>query len=1118
MKSVLWSIVLLLSTATVLEAGSSEEGRTPDALLDGFLAPPNAAKPRVWWHWMDGNITQKGIELDLEWMQRIGIGGVQNFDVAIATPQRVERRLTYMTPDWKRTFAFAVDEAMQRGLEFSVAGSPGWSESGGPWVKPEQAMKKLVWSETRIEGGAAFAGRLASPPGTIGPFQNMPIDRGDISSGPERAEPLQELYADIAVIAYKLPPAERSLAELRPVVTTSAGPVDGPALWDGDLGRVQTLPFGPAGEAWIQLTFSEPQTVRAMLLALPSGKGIVSQDPRRISRLESSADGHAFSTVVNINSQLTIAGPLQTLAFAPATARIFRLVLETPPAPTVSRGLEMWTSTQTEHRIAEFVLYTSAKVNRAEDKAAFFVQPHLERHSTPDASSDAVVRMEDVVDLTSWLRTDGTLDWTPPRGRWAVIRFGYSLLGITNHPSSPEGTGLEVDKLNREHVRSNYTQYLDRFTEILGPKRMGAHGLNGMVNDSWEAGAQNWTEDLPQEFTQRRGYNLLPWLPALTGSVIDSSEKTERFLWDFRRTLAELVAEQHYATIAEVLHARGMIHYTEAHETGRRIIGEGMAIKRHADVPMSAMWIPGPFTSQSDYDADIRESASVAHIYGQNIVAAESLTAIGDTYAFAPAQLKATADRELANGLNRFVIHTSVHQPLNDLGPGFTLGPYGQWFTRHETWAEQAGAWVSYLARSSYLLQQGRFVADILYFFGEDSNITEQYGKSPAPVPEGFGYDFANTDVLRDLSVENGQLVTPGGMRYRALVLDPRARVMSLPVLKRLGELVSAGATIVGAKPQSTPSLADDPAEFRMLSDALWLGAADAAIHSRAGTIIGDSTLDLALAKLGIEPDFTYSKPAADTQILFVHRRLTNGELYFINNRQSRTEKIEASFRVVGKAPELWHADSGRIEPASYRFENDRTIVPLTLEPADAVFVVFRKDATQRSLSIAPSTRQMLTTLGGPWQVHFPSRRGARDSALFPELESWTQHPDPGVKFFSGTATYVREVRVPARWLEGRRLELDLGTVRDLAEVSVNGQSLGVLWKPPFRVDITDALHRGRNRVAVRVTNTWVNRLIGDKQPGAKKYAYATFDPYEADSPLLPSGLLGPVRVLTVVR
>jgi hypothetical protein len=566
-----------------------------------------------------------------------------------------------------------------------------------------------------------------------------------------------------------------------------------------------------------------------------------------------------------------------------------------------------------------------------------------------------------------------------------------------------------------------------------------------------------------------------------------------------------------------------MGRYSESHESARAFIGDGMEVKRKADIPMSAMWTPNAFTTPgatatevaNGYKMDVRESASVAHIYGQNIVAAESLTAIGDSFAYSPERLKPTADMELACGLNRFVIHTSVHQPLDDKQPGLGLGPFGQWFTRHETWAEAARAWTDYLARSSYLLQQGKFVGDIAYFYGEDNNITSLFGlKAPAipAISEGYNYDFVNADALINiLSVKNGKLVTPSGMSYEVLALDENAKKMSLPVLRKIRDLVKAGATIAGVKPEKSPSLRDNPAEFAALVKEVW-GA------NKPNVSAGQPLAQVLQAKK-IASDFTYSKPQANTETLFVHRRLAGGEIYWVNNRKDRVEEIEASFRVEGKEAELWRPETGRTEPASYRIAGGRTTVPLRLNPNEAVFVVFRKPASVQSRTLPKQVETRLATLDGAWEVRFQPDRGAPAKVTFDKLMSWSESVDVGVKYFSGTAHYTQTVNAPSEWFKsGTQLWLDLGEVKNLAEVAVNGQPLGIVWKKPFRVDVTGALKPGANVVEIKATNLWVNRLIGDQQPGVtRKYTYTTMPFYRADSPLLPSGLLGPVQFIRLV-
>jgi hypothetical protein len=1115
------SIVWFVAVAGLCAAQAPPSAPIPGSALEqGFKTPPDEAKPRVWWHWMNGNITKEGIKLDLEWMHRVGIGGFQNFDASLFPDQVVEKRLVYMTPEWKDAFQYATALADQLGLEEAIAGSPGWSESGGPWVQPAQAMKKLVWSETRVQGGTPFSGTLAKPPTVSGPFQNVPLFNWVAAMSGQTVKPPPEYYKDSVVVAYRVPSGDVPLASLKPTITSSGGTIDAALLWDGDLVKSSALPKAPVGEkAWIQIAFAQPQAIRSVSLAL-AGFVFPFGPPPPGPDLEASDDGQSFRKIVNIPRSTA---KQNTVSFAPVRARFFRVTFLTlPPGPSGLGDIDIpLPPPPKEHEIAELVLHTGARVNRFEEKAAFVPLAGLSDLPTPEVTAGDALAKGDIVDLTSKMRPDGALDWTPPPGEWVVLRMGYSLLGITNHPASPEGTGLEVDKLNPEHVRSYMTAYLDQYSSAVGPL-MGSRGLRFLISDSWEAGAQNWTDDMIAEFTKRRGYDPRPWLPALTGRVAENAAASDRFLWDFRRTLSDMLAEYHYDQITAILKARGMGHYGESHESGRAFIGDGMEVKRTNDVPMSAMWTqrPGVNEDQPGSNADIRESASVAHIYGQNLVAAESLTAGSAPWAWSPATLKPTADKELAMGLNRFVLHTSVHQPLVDKGPGLSLGPFGQWFTRNETWAEQATPWIQYLARSSFLLQQGRFVADIAYFYGEDTNVTALFQQKAPPIPDGYNFDYVNADALMHrFSVSGGRLATASGMQYRVLALDPHSRSMSLPVLRKISDLVNAGAVVVGQKPIASPSLSDNDAEFRRVVDELWGGSGAGEHRHGAGTVYGDAAIEAVLSRLQVPPDFAYTKPKADTTALFVHRTLPDGDLYFVNNRQDRDEDLEATFRVSGREAEIWHADTGMRQPAPYRIASDRTTVPLHLDPWGAVFVVFRKPAAAPSRTIPAPVERSIATIAGPWTVRFQTERGAPDTITLDTLKSWSENADPGVKYFSGSATYSKTVDAPAGWfVAGARLWIDLGEVKELAEVSVNGMALGIVWKRPFRVDATGALKAGANVLEVKVANLWVNRMIGDRQPNApKQYTFTRPVFYKADSPLLPSGLLGSVRVVQMV-
>jgi hypothetical protein len=1113
--------------ASFLVFGSAAAGvalPSADELKQEFLSPPDAAKPRVWWHWMNGNVTKSGIRLDLEWMKRIGIGGMDCIDASIETPQVVQQRLVYMSPEWQDAYRYTAQLADQMGLELSIDSSPGWSETGGPWVQPAQAMKKLVWSTTLLEGGRRFSGILASPPTTTGPFQNIEYDRGTESRAAHEETP--RFYADAGVIAYPLAVGEHGWSH--PTITSSAGPLDAALLSDGELQKGVTLPAAADGSAWIQLTYDGAQTIRSAVLGTPLPGNIMAVNSPMMGQLEAQEEQGAWRPIATLRVTNV---PQVTVSFKPVTARVFRLKLtaggarDLPfwPAPgadvTLLEPIGWKLPAPSKFTVSELALSPIGRVNEFERKAGFAVAADYDVLATAAEAANSPVPPSSVVDLSAHVTADGHLDWTPPPGRWVVLRLGYSLTGKTNSPATKEATGLEVDKLNGRHVKDYMQKYLGTYAGFLSPAQMGQRGLQAMMLDSTEVGPQNWTDDMLQQFQQLRGYDPHSWLPALTGVVVGSAEESDRFLWDFRRTIAQLTAYGHYAEVATAAHAHGLVQYGEALELDRPVLGDDMEMRRYADVPTGAMWThsldQGPLPS---YIADDRGAASVAHLYGRSFAAAESLTSAFAPWAFSPRDLKPFVDLEFALGINRIIVHTSVHQPT-EKAPGLSLAMFGQFFNRHETWAEQAGPWVSYLARSSYLLQQGRFVADVAYFYGEDTPLTilQTQGRLN-DTPQRYAFDFLNAEaLLNQVSVQDGYLVTPSGMRYRALQLGGDAHRMTVPVLRKLMELVNAGALIVGAPPDDSPSLIDDAAEFQHLKSTLW-GSDGKGATLRSGRVYGEGAIEDILSWVHVAPDFTYSRPRPDTELMFAHRSLRTAEIYFLSHRVNHAETVEASFRVTDRIPELWHAENGEIEPVSYHIEQGRTRVSLKLAPYDAVFVVFRRPAREASQVLAAPVAEALRIINGPWALHFPPALGAPPVANLNHLESWTKNADPGIKYFSGTATYTKIIDAPKAWFNSKhsRLVFDLGEVDDLAEITLNGKSLGILWKPPYRMDVTQALHPGKNTLKLQVTNLWVNRLIGDASPQATPVTFTTFNAYSAEAPLLDSGLLGPVELLRV--
>jgi hypothetical protein len=1085
-----------------------------DPIASGFNNPPQSARPRVWWHWLNGNITKDGIEKDIAWMARSGLGGLQNFDAEMMTPQLVPKRLPYMSPEWADAFRHAVRLAERNRLEFGIAASPGWSETGGPWVRPEDGMKKLVWSETTVAAGQAMPA-LPAAPRTTGPFQDLFV-QPDIMGQRPSPDNLARAGGDIAVFAY---PAPASVLP-PPAVRAGGQTLDARKLATLSEGAVATLAAPTADHPTIvTLDYPSPQTIRSATIFAPGAASLFDGASYR-STLEASDDGATWRKVADLPLALVPA----SAGFAPVTAARFRVVIAVNsgqaypafmPIPGADPGPFGSFGQARGVRLAHLLLSAEPKVNQFEAKGGFAT---VDDYDALDAAADpreAGVDPAAIVDLSGKVRADGTLDWTPPAGTWKIVRLGWSLTGTENHPATKEATGLEVDKYDGRAVRNYLETYLAKYERAAGRDLVGAHGVHALVTDSIEVGASNWTPRMLEQFQRLRGYDARPWLPALAGVVIGDRARTDAFLYDYRRTLADLMAGEHYGTVAAVAREHGMRVYGEALESARVTLGDDMAMRSHADVPMAAMWAYRPeFGPNPTAIADMRGAASVSHVYGQNLVAAESMTSAMAPWAFAPSDLRPMIDMEFASGVNLPVIHTSVHQPLDDdKKPGLSLAIFGQYFNRNETWAGMARPWVDYMARSSYLLQQGRFYADVAYFYGEEAPLVSLYKHGqPADAPRRYAYDFVNADaLLRRLSVKDGDLVAASGARYRVLYLGGSSGRMTVATLRRLQALAAQGATIVGTAPVAAPGLADDPAAFASLVKTMWTGAAVTRVGK--GRVIAGGDVEAALAQVGQAPDFSPAQ-AGDAPLLFVHRRLADGDLYFVTNRSAAAVNTEARFNVRGKAAEFWHADTGRSEPAGYRIDKDGTAVPLALGANESVFIVFRRPAATAAVTVKPPAWTQAALLAGEWNIRFDGL-GAPGAIARGAPGSLTASTDPQVRYFSGTTVYRTTFRLPPGVKPGAPLKLDLGQVRDVAEVIVNGKPAGIAWKPPYEVDVAALVAGGANTLEVRVANLWVNRLIGDAQPGAHKVAFTAAPTYKADAPLRPSGLIGPVTLRT---
>jgi len=1031
-------------------------------LARGFAAPPDSARPWVYWMWMDGNLTRDGITADLEAMKRAGIGGVIAMEVNVGIPRGP---VEFMSPEWRRLFKHAVSEAERLGLEITLNAGPGWTGSGGPWVKPELSMQHIVGRAVQVSGPRRFDGVLPRPERRPGFF-------GDGLLPPDLEKIKNDYYRDVAVLAFPTPPAAGIIPD-----------IDEKALY-------------------VRAPYSSQPGVRPFL--------------------PSAAD-------------------------------------------------------------------------------------------YPSAAPGSAVDTERLIDLTSRLAPDGRLTWDVPEGDWTILRFGCTSTGATTRPAPAPGLGLESDKLDRAALDAHFDDFVGALLRELGPRPAapGATSTAGWTMlhiDSWEMGAQNWTAAFREEFRNRRGYDLLPYLPAVTGRIVGSSEVSERFLWDLRQTANELVIENHAEHLKELGRRHGFGLSIEPYDMTPCA---DLSLGAVADVPMGEFWLYGFNTFHS-----VIEAVSVAHTCGRPVVAAESFTSMDtEKWQAHPGSIKALGDWALAAGINRIVFHRYQHQPWPDREPGMTMGPYGVHWERTQTWWNMAPAYHAYLSRCQFMLRRGLPVADVLYLAAEGA---PQVFRAPASAtrgtpPDRLGYNFdgcAPETLLARVTVEDGRLVLPDGMSYRILVL-PERETMTPALLRRVKVLVKAGATVTGPRPRKSPGLSGYPgsdAEVKKLADELWadcdgervtehkfgrgrviwerqtgaqtIGGNGPAGSTPAGATSDKSVCDVgapplsepeqygsfatvekALERRGVHPDFE-STPA----LRYSHRKDVAADIYFVVNPGDRAIAADCVFRVAGKRPELWDAVTGEMRDLpEYAPGEGRTSVPLDFEPYQSFFVVFRS-AAAGTKSAGRNFPEMHDAgeVAGPWEVSFDPKRGGPGKAAFRELEDWTRRSEESIKYYSGQAVYRQDFdlpettgRLPAPAADNEntagipaggekpggnqpaRWWLDLGVVKNMAAVRLNGRDLGVVWCAPWRVEITGAAEAKGNRLEITVVNLWPNRLIGDEQlppdceygkegnllrwpdwflkgeprPSPARLTFSTWKHFTKDSPLLPSGLIGPVTL-----
>ena len=976
-----WIVVLCLMILNALTASSQNISE----MTKGFTSPPDVAKPGVYWYFMDGNINEETLTKDLESMNKVGIGNLMFLEVNVGVTRG---NVDFFSEEWQRLFVHAVKEAERLDIEISMGLGPGWTGSGGPWVKPEESMQHIVGDKIVVKGGKLID-TILPVPAPKRPFFGLPD---------ELVKAWEDYYRDIVVLAFPYVEKKDSIYD-----------IDEKALY-------------------------------------------------------------------------------------------YR-----PP-------------------------YTSQPG----------VKPYFMANDTFPALKGEPIKMNKVIDLTDKMDKDGRLIWDAPEGEWTVMRFVSRNNGAQTRPAPMPGLGFESDKFDKKALSNHLDYFIGTLLKKTGfPDKSKTGGLKRLHMDSWEMGAQNWSWNFRYEFIKRRGYDPVPFYPVVTGMVVENHEISERFLWDLRQTSQELVLENH-AQHAKMYAKKNNLGFSiEPYDMNPAADLELGAI---ADVPMCEFWSLG-YGFNSAFSCI--EATSIGHINGNSIIAAEAFTGDpGEGWKQYPEVMKNQGDWAFATGINRFVYHTFQNQFLPDsLKPGATMGPYGVHWDRSQTWWPMVNAYHDYVSRCQYVLQQGRSVADILFLTPEGAPhvfvppASAMTGNDTIPDRRGYNFDGCSPSQLYLANVSDGKIVFPGGGQYRVLVL-PIVKTMTPELLKKIESLINEGAVVIGLPPVKSPSLTNYPKndlEVLELAQKIWgktqINDDFRTVNYGNGKIIAGNELEQNIDNLyphydilsrvlkGMDVEEDFKEPSES--IRYTHRTSIHWDIYFVSNRTNETVNTNCFFRSGEKNASLWDPITGKTYKIdNLNFKDNAWQVELKFEPYQSYFIVFDKRDTKNVSDSFFTNESVVMTMNDKWNVSFDTKFGGPEKVVFDGLSDWTENKEDGIKYYSGIATYSNIFDLPKDIdLKKDRIIIDLGSVKNLARVVLNGQEVGTLWTYPWKLDITDKLVEKNNRLVIEVANLWVNRLVGDeklKKEGKKGYTFTTYKHYNENSPLTPSGLLGPVTLKSV--
>lgn len=1006
-----------------------------DSLAERFERIPDDQRVAVYWYWMSDNISVEGVQHDLEAMKKAGI--TRAYIGNIWQDEVKPGRIKVLTPEWWKVTHAALKRAGELGIEIGIFNCPGWSQSGGPWIKPGQSMRYLKEVRTQVVG-----------------------------NGKEQIVKLPELGPETTDVKVLAMPCHT--AQLDTLVTIDKQ-TDKDQVTDIHFDAVKTLRN-------ITLTTTQYLLVDMKIQA------------KKGDRYEDVKTAH----LERINDNRNVG----FMPWAPISISL-------PDVQTQDLRLIFTGGPQDCHFQARVTDLPQVERYAEKSLAKMFQSPlpmwgEYMWSTQQEPQGVAVTQPSEVIDLTAHMQQDGTLVWKAPKGRWTILRTGMAPTGVTNAPASKEATGYEVDKMSRQHVATHFDAFLGEILRRIPAEDRTTFKI--VVEDSYETGGLNWTDDMAEAFRTRYGYDPIPYLPTLYGTVIGSQDQSERFLWDLRRLIADRVAYDYVGGLREVSNRHGLTTWLECYGHWG-FPSEFLMYGGQSDEVAGEFWSEGSLG-----DIENRAASSCAHIYGKRKVWAESCTAGGPNFSRYPAVMKQRTDRFFCEGINATLLHLFIQQPDDVTLPGVSA-PFGNDFQRKNTWFSQMDLFTDYLRRCNMMLQQGSYVADVAYFIGEDA--PKMTGECNPALPRGYSFDYVNAEVLHSAWVSDGRLCLAGGMTYRTLVL-PNQQTMRPEVLADIARLTREGLTIVGPKPTASPSMQDFPQadkQVQTLASQMW----STGQWGKGRIFPAGTELQTVLDGMGIKPD-CFVEPAKP--FAFIHRRMPGKEIYFVSNQSDQPQDVQPQFRVTGMKAEIWNPVTAERMRLDVQDNGSLSTANLHLEGNESAFIVFCNEADEALATYAPAQLQTLLTISTPWQVTFQEgMRGPAEPCTMDSLLTWNQSEDDRIRYFSGTATYTNTFKLKKE--PAAPVWIDLGKVMVMARVYVNDTYAGGVWTAPYRLNIGRLLRKGTNTLRVEVVNNWQNRLIGDqKLPEQERPTWTSVNPWSADSPLQESGLIGPVRLL----